>query len=74
MRVFAVWIELPHDMTVQCVHDADPRKHGRAVMFDDQKHRFDRSLPLRAVSTWADWVFSLWNTPNQTQLLVDSRY
>jgi hypothetical protein len=46
MRVFAVWIELPHDMTVQCLHDADLRKHGRAVLFDDQKHRFDRSLPL----------------------------
>jgi hypothetical protein len=23
------------------------RKHGRAVMFDDREHRFERSLPLR---------------------------
>jgi hypothetical protein len=47
MRVFARRIELQRDVTVQRPHDADPRKHGRAVMFDDQERRFDRSLPLR---------------------------
>jgi hypothetical protein len=47
MRVFARRIELQRDVTVQRPHDADPRKPGRAVMFDDQEHRFDRSLPLR---------------------------
>jgi hypothetical protein len=33
-------------MPVQRPHDADARHHGRAVMFDDQKHCFDRSLPF----------------------------
>jgi hypothetical protein len=44
MRVFAPRIERPYDVAVQSPHDADARHHGRAVMFDDQEYRFDRSL------------------------------
>jgi len=29
MMIFSVGIELPHDMTVQGLHDADPREHRR---------------------------------------------
>jgi hypothetical protein len=49
MRVFAIWVELAHDMTIQGPHDADARHHGRAVVIHDQEHRFDRSLPFRAL-------------------------
>jgi hypothetical protein len=31
------------------------------------------ATPGAAVSTWAVWVFSLWSTRNQTQLLGDRR-
>jgi hypothetical protein len=35
------------DVSVQCLHDADARKHGRpAVAFGDQDQRLDRSLPF----------------------------
>jgi hypothetical protein len=27
MRLFARWIEHPQDVTIQCLHDADPREH-----------------------------------------------
>ena len=43
MRVFARCIKLPKVPAVQRSHDADACHHGRAVMFDDQEHRFDRS-------------------------------
>jgi hypothetical protein len=49
MRVFAIWVELPNDVTVQRPHDTDPRHHGRAVMVDNQEHRFDCGLPLAEV-------------------------
>jgi hypothetical protein len=39
--------EHPLDVSVQGLHHADPRKHGRpAVAFGDQDQRLDRSLPL----------------------------
>jgi hypothetical protein len=47
MGIFAIRIELAHDMTIQSPHDANARKHRRAVIFDYQQQRFDRSLPLR---------------------------
>jgi hypothetical protein len=47
MRVFARGVELPHDMPVQCPHDADACHHGRTAMFDNKEQRFDRGLPLR---------------------------
>jgi hypothetical protein len=47
MRVFAIGIELTHDIWVQRPHEAYARHHGRAAVFDDQEHRFDRGLPLR---------------------------
>jgi hypothetical protein len=31
MRVFAIGIELPHDVPVERPHESDPRKHRRAV-------------------------------------------
>jgi hypothetical protein len=37
MMLFAIGIENPFDVTVQCPHDANPRKHRRsAVAFGDQ--------------------------------------
>jgi hypothetical protein len=47
VRVFAIGIELPNDVTVQCPQDADARHHGRAVVLDDQEHRFNCGLPFR---------------------------
>jgi hypothetical protein len=39
--------EYPLDVSVQCPHDADARKHRRAAFaFGDQDQRLDRSLPL----------------------------
>jgi hypothetical protein len=38
--------ELPHDVTVQCPHDADARHRGGSVVFDHQEQRLDRGLPL----------------------------
>jgi hypothetical protein len=49
MRVFAIWVELAHDVPVQGPHEADARHHGWAVVFDDQEQRFDRGLPLREI-------------------------
>jgi hypothetical protein len=46
MRVFAIWVELPKDVTVQCPHHANARHHGRPVILDDEEQRFDRSLPF----------------------------
>jgi hypothetical protein len=33
-------------VTVQCLHDTDPREHWRAVRFRDQDQRLDRGLPF----------------------------
>jgi hypothetical protein len=49
MGVFAIRIELPHDVPVQRSQHADTRHHGRAVMLDNQEHRFDCGLPLAEV-------------------------
>jgi hypothetical protein len=39
--------EHPLDVTVQCLHDANPRKHRRAaVAFGDQDQDFNGSLPF----------------------------
>jgi hypothetical protein len=46
MRIFAIGIELANDVSVQCPHKADARHHRRTVMFDNQEHRFNRSLPF----------------------------
>jgi len=44
MGIFAIGIEHPLDMTVQRLHDPDPRHHRRASA---RKHqRLDRGLPL----------------------------
>jgi hypothetical protein len=45
MRVFAIGIELPNEVTVQRPHEADARHHGGSVILDDQEQRFDRGLP-----------------------------
>jgi len=39
-------IKLANMVSVQRSHDADSRHHGRPVMIDDSKHRFNRGLPL----------------------------
>ena len=44
MRVFAIGIEHPFDVAVQGSHDADTRKHRRAIEFDDQEQGFDRNV------------------------------
>ncbi len=46
MRVFAIGIEHPLHVPVQCPHDTDACKHGRPVVTDDQEQSFDRGLPL----------------------------
>ncbi len=46
MLLFAIGIEDPFNVPVQCPHDTDARHHGRAVEFDDQEQGSDRSLPL----------------------------
>jgi len=46
MRVFAHWVEIPNDVSVQRPKDADACHHGRTLVFDDQQQRFDRGLPL----------------------------
>ena len=35
------------DMTIQCLHHADPRKHCRTARRRDQQQRFRRRLPFR---------------------------
>jgi hypothetical protein len=48
MSIFAIAIEHPLDMTVQCLHDPDAGKHG--VTTAAARHqRFDRRLPFRKV-------------------------
>jgi hypothetical protein len=42
----AVGVELPHDVTVQRLHDADAREHCRPFQFHDQQKTFDCGLPL----------------------------
>ena len=42
-------IELANVVTVQCLHDADPREHRRASVCRDQDQRFHCHLPLRRV-------------------------
>jgi hypothetical protein len=47
MMIFAIRIEYPLDVTVQCPHDADARHHrGAAVAFGDEDQDFNGSLPL----------------------------
>jgi hypothetical protein len=47
MMVFAIGIELARDVSVQCPHDAEARKHRRpAVAFGDQDQDFNGSLPF----------------------------
>jgi hypothetical protein len=46
MRVFAVRIEHPLDMSVQGPHDADASEHCRAIAFRDKKQKFDRGPPF----------------------------
>jgi hypothetical protein len=47
MVVLAIGIKHPLDVTVQCAHEADPRKHGRAAALRDQEvvsARFDAAI------------------------------
>jgi hypothetical protein len=46
MRVFAIRIERPLNVSVQCPQDADARHHGGPAELDDQEQGFDRGLPL----------------------------
>jgi hypothetical protein len=46
MRVFAIGIKLPDDVTVQCPHDPDARKHRRSARRRDQDQRLHCSLPF----------------------------
>src|SRR4030081_2972011 len=48
MLLYTRRTEPPLDVAVQCPHDTDPRKHGRAVMLDQQE-RLHRGLPLNGV-------------------------
>ncbi len=48
MALFAIRVEHSLEVVVQRPHDADARKHCRAVIVDNQEHRFDRGLaPVR---------------------------
>jgi hypothetical protein len=49
VRVLTIGIEYSLDVPIQRPHDADARKHRRAVIVDDQEHRFDRGLPFLEV-------------------------
>jgi hypothetical protein len=44
MRFFSRRIELPHMVTVQRPHDANPGEHRGAAEIGDQHQRFDRGL------------------------------
>jgi hypothetical protein len=46
MGAFAVRIELPDDVAIERLHDADPRDHGRAIVLGHQDQAFHRRLPL----------------------------
>ena len=48
MCLFAIGIEHPLDITVQRLHDANPRHH-RVAAAAAQHQRLDRRLPLRQV-------------------------
>jgi hypothetical protein len=41
MRIFARRVEHAFDITVQCPHDTDARKHRRAAQLCDQDQAFD---------------------------------
>jgi hypothetical protein len=48
MGIFALGIEHPLDMTVQCLHEPDPRHHHRTASRYQQQD-LDRRLPCRQV-------------------------
>jgi hypothetical protein len=48
MMIFAFGIKDPFDVTVQRLHDPDPRHHGRTASRRQQQD-FDRRLPFRQV-------------------------
>src|SRR5262245_2153520 len=47
MMIFAFGIEHPLEMTVQRLHDPDPRYHRRTAVLRDEDQRFHRGLPFR---------------------------
>jgi hypothetical protein len=47
MRVFAIGVEHALDVTVQCLHDADPGEHCRPSTRSDKHQGFHRCLPFR---------------------------
>jgi hypothetical protein len=46
MHLFAIGIEHPFDVTVQGLHDPDPRQHGVTSAAAQHQH-LDSCLPLR---------------------------
>lgn len=49
MGILAIGIEPPHDVTVQRLHDRDPRQHLRPVALGDEQQRFHRDFPVGGV-------------------------
>jgi hypothetical protein len=49
MLFFTRRIEHAFDVSVQCPHEADARKHRRAAQRHDQDQRFHRGLPFLAL-------------------------
>jgi hypothetical protein len=48
MRLFAIGIEHALDMTIERLHDPDPRHHRMSAAATEHQH-FDRRLPFRQV-------------------------
>jgi hypothetical protein len=57
MMFFARRFEDAFDMAVQCLHDADPRQHGRPAFRRDQDQGLHRRLPFRGLRA-RPWVAS----------------
>ena len=45
--LFTRWFEHELDVTIQCLHDADPRQHRRPARRRDQDQGLHRCLPFR---------------------------
>jgi hypothetical protein len=49
MMLFARRFEHELDVTIQCLHDADPRQHRRPAFRRDQDQGLRRRLPFRTI-------------------------
>jgi len=57
MMIFAIGIEHPLDVPVQCPHDTDAGEHRRPAIFRDQQQRLHCGLPFGGVA-FCPWQFS----------------